>query len=340
MYGEGLWLWSHTWLSLNHVLRACLKDLYASLLWICDGLEFQKWASLTEKNDWLKQLFQIGTIKITCCSRSCESATQCKKVSEWCWSQTMEDFKNQTCWFLKSTRWLGGSVSFRKSCINSVISIFLVFLLQAPQLVSGPATHRGRADYLWVHGQWTGTMGALVQQGLWTLSCLFLHKYIEEHVSSRLTYTEHMVGRHSSIFNHLNSFSSPNLNFSSVFPWYLQRSRCADDSAKRDIKSTQYEPCVFIIVTLQVPEYIYPKDLIPDYSSILVPNVDNVRTDFLMQTILKQRKAVLLIGEQGTAKTVMIKVRHLRRESVIRERSTHSSTFGGHVSSSVSSSRG
>lgn len=60
---------------------------------------------------------------------------------------------------------------------------------------------------------------------------------------------------------------------------------------------------------MQVPEYVYSKDHVPDYSSILVPNVDNVRTDFLMQTIVKQKKAVLLIGEQGTAKTVMIKVR-------------------------------
>lgn len=59
---------------------------------------------------------------------------------------------------------------------------------------------------------------------------------------------------------------------------------------------------------MQVPEYIYSRDSVPEYTSILVPNVDSVRTDFLMHTIMKQGKAVLLIGEQGTAKTVMIKV--------------------------------
>ncbi|XP_069464857.1 dynein axonemal heavy chain 8 [Ambystoma mexicanum] len=57
----------------------------------------------------------------------------------------------------------------------------------------------------------------------------------------------------------------------------------------------------------QVQEYTYPSDSVPEYASILVPNVDNVRSQFLIDTIVKQDKAVLLTGEQGTAKTVMIK---------------------------------
>ncbi|XP_037304127.2 dynein axonemal heavy chain 8-like [Pungitius pungitius] len=68
--------------------------------------------------------------------------------------------------------------------------------------------------------------------------------------------------------------------------------------------STNGEWCHWNVL---VGEYVYPTDSVPDYASILVPNVDNTRTSFLLETIAKQRKAVLLIGEQGTAKTVMIK---------------------------------
>ncbi|XP_076801600.1 dynein axonemal heavy chain 8-like [Clavelina lepadiformis] len=57
----------------------------------------------------------------------------------------------------------------------------------------------------------------------------------------------------------------------------------------------------------RVPAYDYPVDSTPEYLSILVPNVDNVRMDYLMHAIMKQEKSVLLIGEQGTAKTVIVK---------------------------------
>ncbi|XP_055862272.1 dynein axonemal heavy chain 8-like isoform X3 [Biomphalaria glabrata] len=56
----------------------------------------------------------------------------------------------------------------------------------------------------------------------------------------------------------------------------------------------------------KVEQYIYPSDSVPLFSTILVPNVDNVRTDYLIEVIGKQSLGVLLIGEQGTAKTVMI----------------------------------
>lgn len=56
-----------------------------------------------------------------------------------------------------------------------------------------------------------------------------------------------------------------------------------------------------------IDEYTYPNDYIPVYGDILVPNLDNVRTMFLITLIANQEKNVLLIGEQGTAKTVMIK---------------------------------
>ncbi|EUB62286.1 Dynein heavy chain 5, axonemal [Echinococcus granulosus] len=56
----------------------------------------------------------------------------------------------------------------------------------------------------------------------------------------------------------------------------------------------------------RIDEYIYPTDKDPEFSSILVPNVDNIRTDYLIRLVGKQEKAVLLTGEQGTAKTVML----------------------------------
>uniref|UniRef100_A0A146LY58 Dynein heavy chain 5, axonemal n=3 Tax=Lygus hesperus TaxID=30085 RepID=A0A146LY58_LYGHE len=56
-----------------------------------------------------------------------------------------------------------------------------------------------------------------------------------------------------------------------------------------------------------VPAYSYPETTTPDFNSILVPILENVRTDYLINSIAKQGKAVLLLGEQGSAKTVMMK---------------------------------
>lgn len=53
-----------------------------------------------------------------------------------------------------------------------------------------------------------------------------------------------------------------------------------------------------LLFHLQVSKFDYPTDHIPDYLAILVPNVDNTRTDFLIECISKQGKAILLIGEQ------------------------------------------
>ncbi|XP_076055179.1 LOW QUALITY PROTEIN: dynein axonemal heavy chain 5-like [Oratosquilla oratoria] len=56
----------------------------------------------------------------------------------------------------------------------------------------------------------------------------------------------------------------------------------------------------------RVNEYIYPDNFTPDYTSILVPNINNVCMDYLIHVVAKQERGVLLIGEQGSAKTVTI----------------------------------
>ena len=45
----------------------------------------------------------------------------------------------------------------------------------------------------------------------------------------------------------------------------------------------------------RVEEYIYPSDSVPEFSSILVPNVDNVRSNFLIDTIAKQHKVTWVV---------------------------------------------
>ncbi|KAI8902513.1 dynein heavy chain and region D6 of dynein motor-domain-containing protein [Globomyces pollinis-pini] len=57
----------------------------------------------------------------------------------------------------------------------------------------------------------------------------------------------------------------------------------------------------------RVVDWIYPTETTPEFSSIIVPMVDNVRAEFLIDILNKQGKAVLLIGEPGTAKTVTVK---------------------------------
>ena len=59
---------------------------------------------------------------------------------------------------------------------------------------------------------------------------------------------------------------------------------------------------VHVTLLFQVPVYEYPKTSIPEYASILVPNVDNTRTDYLIHALAKQSKvnAVIFIEDIHT----------------------------------------
>lgn len=57
------------------------------------------------------------------------------------------------------------------------------------------------------------------------------------------------------------------------------------------------DDCRWIHWNEMVPEFEYPSDRVLEYHTILVPNVDNTRTMFLLDIIAKQGKAVLLIGK-------------------------------------------
>uniref|UniRef100_A0A336MB49 CSON013031 protein n=1 Tax=Culicoides sonorensis TaxID=179676 RepID=A0A336MB49_CULSO len=57
----------------------------------------------------------------------------------------------------------------------------------------------------------------------------------------------------------------------------------------------------------QVEMCKYPDDSVLDFASVWVPTVENVRITYLINLIAKQEKPVLLVGEQGIGKTVIIK---------------------------------
>ncbi|RLU25661.1 hypothetical protein DMN91_001818 [Ooceraea biroi] len=59
--------------------------------------------------------------------------------------------------------------------------------------------------------------------------------------------------------------------------------------------------------TSMVTNYVYPESSTPDYCNVVIPIPDNVRIQYLIDLIGRQDKAVLLVGEQGSAKTVMMK---------------------------------
>lgn len=56
--------------------------------------------------------------------------------------------------------------------------------------------------------------------------------------------------------------------------------------------------------TKTVKEYVVPKDC--TYAEVIVPNVDSIRVQFLLNTLLMNKKHTLIVGHTGTGKTITI----------------------------------
>ena len=77
-----------------------------------------------------------------------------------------------------------------------------------------------------------------------------------------------------------------------------------------------------------IDDYVPPEITPQVYSSLLIPNVSSIRTEFLIDVAAKNGHAVLLMGEQGSAKTTMINS-HMKKyttETHVTMATTFSST--------------
>ncbi len=61
-----------------------------------------------------------------------------------------------------------------------------------------------------------------------------------------------------------------------------------------------------------IKDYVPPEITPQVYGSLLIPNVSSVRTEFLIDMVVRNGRSVLLMGEQGSAKTSMINA-HLKK---------------------------
>lgn len=53
-----------------------------------------------------------------------------------------------------------------------------------------------------------------------------------------------------------------------------------------------------------MPAYVVPKD--SSYSEVIVPNVDNIRIQYLLKNLLENKKHIMIVGPTGTGKSITI----------------------------------